>query len=150
MNIYFVMGISCSGKSTYIKNNFPNAIVIDLFDFQTNKRRPLTKDIIMESYQECMDALIQRINENKDKNVDIVMEHTLLRGIRRKPYIDAIRNVCDAPITAIVIIPPMYKLIERNKLRGFSGDATFIQDNLDVLEIPTIDEGFLKVEIVKE
>ena len=143
------MGITCSGKSKYIQSHFPNAIVIDLFTYQMGKSL-VDKDSIMETYQECMNELVKTIKNNIDNDIDIILEHTLLKAIRRKPYIDAVKSVCDIPIIAILINPPMNKLIERSKSRGFRGSSTFIQNNLDVLEIPTIDEGFEKVEIIQD
>ena len=34
MGIIIVAGPTCSGKSTFIKNNFPKHTKIDVFDFQ--------------------------------------------------------------------------------------------------------------------
>lgn len=149
MKIYFVIGISCSGKSKYIEDNFKDTIVVDLLDFQQNLIF-LTQDSIMESYQQCMDELIKQIKENKDKDIDIVLEHTMLKAIRRKVYIDAVKEVCDTPITAIVINPPMEVLKERSVKRGYKEDEQYIQSALDILEIPTIEEGFDSVKIIKE
>ena len=34
--IHFVIGPACSGKSYFIRKTFPNAVVVDIFDFQEN------------------------------------------------------------------------------------------------------------------
>jgi len=137
MKIVFVIGPACSGKSTYIKNNYHDYNVIDLYDFQKGHQYAT----ILDSYEKCKEALIESIKEGKDT----VMEHTLLREIRRKPYIDAIREITDAPIDIIVMKPSHEEFDKRCRLRGFDG-AT---DDFDILEIPTINEGYNEIKIIE-
>lgn len=143
MRIVFVMGIPASGKSTYIKDNFKDYKVIDLYDFQENS---FTFEDIWKSYMDCKDALIEAIKNGED----VVMEHTLLKGIRRKIYIDAIREITDEPIDIFLINPPLEILRERAKERKVYFDDEYILNQLNVLEIPTIDEGFRNVTIIEE
>lgn len=143
MRITFVMGLPASGKSTYIKNNFKDTKVIDLYDFQKNS---FTFEDIWKSYMDCKDALIEAIKNGED----VVMEHTLLKGIRRKIYIDAIREITNDPIDIIVINPPLEKLRDREKERKIYFNDECILNNLKVLEIPTIEEGFNSVTIIEQ
>lgn len=143
-NIKIVMGPACAGKSYFIKENFPTATVIDLYDYQ--KTRPyLNSEGIMESYEECKNALVEAIKENKE---EIVLEHTLLKAKRRKVYIDAIREVTDKPIIIYVVLPSREILKKFSKLRGVNYDDLDIDLILDVLEIPTKEEGFASVIMV--
>ena len=48
MGIIIVAGPTCSGKSTFIKNNFPKHTKIDVFDFQ-QKLDCFSVDNIMKS-----------------------------------------------------------------------------------------------------
>lgn len=98
MAIKIVMGPSCAGKSTFIKETFPQATVIDSFNFQKDF---MSINEIMQSYIDCKDALISTIKEGKD----VVLEHTLLKAKRRPMYIDAIREITDEPINIYVVMP---------------------------------------------
>lgn len=151
MKITFVMGIACSGKSTYISENFKDRKIIDLYDFQENK---FTYQEIYNSYIETENALIKAIKNGED----VVLEHTLLKGIRRKMYIDAVREITDEPIEIILINPEIKTMVNRRAERfGLSLDIEpncfedlelQIKEELSVLEIPTEDEGFSNVTII--
>ena len=145
MKITIVMGISGSGKSTYIKNHLKDRVVIDLWDFQKNYTF-FTQSNIIESYEKCM----KKLQEELKNGNDVVLEHTLLRGIRRKPYINAIREITNDPIECIVINPNLDILRDRKKERKIYYNDEEIQAELEVLEIPTIEEGFDNITIINE
>ena len=143
MQIIFVMGPACSGKSTYIKNNYPNFEVVDLYDFQENC---VDIESCWQSYYDCRDKLVEIIKSGKD----VVLEHTLLRAKRRVFYIDAVREITDEPIDIVLIKPDIDTLRERTKERKcFYGDQQLL-DALSVLEVPTIQEGFNSVTIIND
>ena len=144
MKIIFVIGPACAGKSTYIKNNFSDFEKIDLYDFQ--KDYPfLGYEEVVESYDKCKDALIEAIKSNKN----VVMEHTLLRAIRREVYIDAVKELGDYKIECVLIKPSAEVLADRQKQRGIPYSIERAKDELDVLEDPTEDEGFSKITIIE-
>lgn len=145
MQITFVMGMACSGKSSYIKKHFPNATIIDLYDFQKNKPF-LGYEEVVKSYEECKEAVLEAIKRGED----VVMEHTLLKAIRRKPYIDAIREITDAPIDIVLINPEIYTLAARCRRRGIYNDENYLRKNLEILEIPTKEEGFDNITIIED
>lgn len=139
MRIVFVIGPSCAGKSTYIKNHFDNYEVVDLYDFQRDFK-VITLDTILQSYEQCKSALINCIKQEKD----VVLEHTLLRAERRKPYIDAVKDLGDYNIDVIVIKPDKETLKERKKSRKCHTDTS----DLELLEMPTFEEGFDNILII--
>ena len=141
MSIIFVIGPSCAGKSTYIKENLPDYKIIDLFDFQDYKF--ITVENIMKSYYDCKDALIEAIKENEN----VVLEHTLLKAERRKIYIDAIKELGNFDIDIVVIKPDINTLMKQKALRGTN--IYQAQDELDLLEIPTKEEGFRNITIIE-
>ena len=143
MAVNIVMGPPCSGKSTFIKNTFPDATVIDLFDFQKNKPFA-TVESVMESYIEAKDALVAVLKENKK----VVLEHTLLRAIRREIYVNAIKEVTDEPINIYVLIPEKATFVEFSKRRKCPTDDRYIADLFGTLEIPTQNEGFDNVYVI--
>lgn len=144
MKITFVMGIPCSGKSTYIKNNFSDRKVIDLYDYQKNEKFT-TIETIKESYEKCKNALIDAIKNNED----VVMEHTLLRAIRRKVYIDAVKSITECPIEIVVINPDIKILKQRAEKRDIYNDDEYIKEMQNTLEIPTKEEGFSNIKIIE-
>ena len=144
MSIIIVAGPACAGKSTFIKENFPDREVVDLFDFQENLGL-ITVRTVLDSYAHCKDALIEKIKEGKP----VVLEHTLLKAIRRKYYIDAIREVTNEPIEIYYLLPDREIYREQLKLRELPCDDDFIDSSYLVAEIPTEDEGFDKVTIIR-
>lgn len=144
MKITFVMGIPCSGKSTYIKNNFSDRKVIDLYDYQKDEKFA-TIETIKKSYEKCKNALIDAIKNNED----VVMEHTLLRAIRRKDYIDAVKSITECPIEIVVINPDIKILKQRAEKRDIYNDDEYIKEMKNTLEIPTKEEGFSNIKIIE-
>ena len=135
--ITIVMGPPCAGKSTFIKKNFPDAKVIDLFDYQKDC---FTEADVWHSYEVCAAKLQKAIKENKE----VVLEHTLLKAIRRKYYVDKIREVTDENINIVCLIPSAKVLKERCKKRKTSYNSM----NLEILEKPKKKEGFSEITII--
>ena len=142
MSLTIVMGPSCSGKSHLIKERFSNAKVIDLYDFQ--ERGFVTVESIWQSYVDCAEALKEALKTGED----IVLEHTLLKRIRREWYIEQIREVTNDEIKIICIVPTVDELVEHAKLRGLHMSKSEAEAVLTVLEIPTRDEGYSSIEII--
>lgn len=148
MKITFVIGIPGSGKSTYISENFKDRKVIDLFDFQKpyNKKGWITKEEVWKSYEDTKEALLECIRNNED----VVLEHTFLRAIRRIPYLEAIKEITDYPIDIVVMKPSLEILRERWIKRKMYIEDDEILNFLNVLEIPSIEEGYSNVIIITE
>lgn len=146
MRVTFVMGIPGSGKSHFIKTTFDSKTkVIDLYDFQKNKN--CSYDDIWQSYQECQQALVNACKEGYE---NIILEHTMFKKCRRIPYIEAVRTVTNCPIDMVFICPSFDILVERQKQRGIYVSDKYIEDNLDVIEFPTKDEGYATIMVVTE
>ena len=166
MAIKIVMGVPCSGKSHFIKENFPDKKVLDLYSYQEKLRENQPAkffnigetnkivdyichseyEVVAKSYELIKDDMIECI-KNKE---DFIMEHTLLKAIRRKYYIDEIRKVTDEEIEIYVINPPDEKVVENSIKREVNYSLNEVKYHKEVLEIPTIEEGFSKVIIIEE
>ena len=148
MSITFVMGPAGVGKSTYIKDNLlsknKNLVIVDLYTYQENKI--LNQNGILQSYYDCLEDLIKAIKDGKD----VVLEHTLLKAIRREMYIKAIREISNEPIDIILIKPPLETIRERWKKREIYTSDFYIKANLDTLEIPTNEEGFNSIVVLED
>jgi predicted kinase len=143
MSVVFVIGPPCAGKSYFIKNNFKNYEIIDLYDFQ--KDIPfITAQEVLISYEKAKDALVKAIKEGKD----VVLEHTLLKAKRRIPYIEAVREVYGGHLECFAIIPNEETYLRRCKERGVSEYSGKV--NYSIYEEPQKEEGFDEVYIIKE
>lgn len=147
MSVIFVIGPSCAGKSTFIANRYPNLKKIDLYDYQSYllERKFYTIQDILKSYEDCKNAVVEAVKNNED----IVLEHTMLKAIRRKEYIDAIREVSDTPIGVVVIYPSDDKILEHADKRGVFMTQNELNDYREIFEEPKFSEGFSKITILR-
>lgn len=137
------MGPPCAGKSYFIRHNFPDFTVVDLFDFQEGIGSD--KEAIMQSYEDTKNALIDSLK----KNNDTVLEHTLLKAIRRRAYIDAVRENSQSPIDVYVIVPDYEEWKRNSDLRGCWSFQEMYEGYIKTLEMPTQEEGFANIYVVK-
>ena len=136
--INFVIGPACSGKSTFIKNTFHDALVIDLWDYQKGYKY-FTVENILESYEDAKDILIEAIKERGHHQ--IVLEHTMLKKERRAEYIKAIREITDEPINCFVLKPSMEAYKEFCRRRDVTPSTLEVQ----LLQDPKPEEGFASI-----
>lgn len=139
--IYLIMGIPGVGKTTYIKEHFKkDVIVLDLYTFQC-------KYGAFQGYYELMKELKEKIKDDSRNGRDIVVEHTLLKGKRRREYVEAIREVTDEEILLVFIDKTddeiFKQLMERYERMGFVIDEKLkditkkeIKVNRETLEVP--------------
>lgn len=139
MQITFIMGIPGAGKSTYIKNTYDdeNFIKLDLLDYQQllweDWEMP-TVELVFESYTNLLEGIENSIKYGKD----IIVEHTLLKAIRRKIYLDALKKY-DVKLKIICIKVKKEDYIFKTRY----------DDYMDVLEEPTLEEGWDEVGIIE-
>ena len=144
MSVIFVIGPAGVGKSTYIAEHFPEYKKVDLFDFQEDF---MTVNRVWQSYLDCAEALKTALKENEN----VVLEHTLLKAHRRTMYIEAVREITDAPIDIYVILPDVKTTMERRIARGFgfiSEKST--KEEIDMCDIPTKNDGFREIHVIRE
>lgn len=142
MKIIFVMGPSCAGKSTFIKKNFPDMKVLDLFEYE--ERIGFSIPAIKEAYKQIEKDLVDCVKNNED----IIMEHTLLKAIRREVYIKAIKEVSDSPIIGYFLLPSDDEIKANAKKRRVKMSDSELKNVREILDIPSIEEGFSEIHIV--
>ena len=143
MSVIIVAGPPCAGKSTFIKKNFPDRTVIDVYDYQQSI---VSVESVMQSYYDCKDALVLALQRGES----VVLEHTLLKAKRRPMYIDAIRSITDQDIDIYFIVPNLETYIQRQRSRNCYRGEEDSQMTLDIIELPTKEEGFNNVYIIIE
>ena len=133
MKIIFVMGPSCAGKSTFIKKNFPDMKVLDLFEYE--ERIGFSIPAIKEAYKQIEKDLVDCVKNNED----IIMEHTLLKAIRREVYIKAIKEVSDSPIIGYFLLPSDDEIKANAKKRRVKMSDSELKNVREILDIPSIE-----------
>jgi len=150
MRIIFVIGPTNAGKSTFIKEHFPGAKIIDMLNYQASVwpyDGKNTIEVALERYVQAKDALQLAIKNGYET---IVLEHTLLKKARRTMYIDAVKELGDYPIECYIIVPSKnyyYQLSRNLKDAGISAYEYYLL-NLSLLEIPD-EQEFDSLHIVK-
>jgi len=148
--VIFVIGLPASGKSYFIKNNFPNAKVVDLFNYQHEYDSYMS---VIDSYFKSLADLVNEViyQENYGTGQDVVLEHTLVKSKRRNIYIDAIRDYCGKDIECFYTDPTAKQYAKTvNYREGITRDIDDYQiekaqSMLSQFDIPTIEEGFHSV-----
>lgn len=140
--LHIVMGMPNAGKSHFIKNNdkFKDLFTLDLWNFQENIDYNNYYDSVMESYAELKEKVIEAFNFTDE----VVMEHTLLKKIRRDWYYeDFYKEIPNLEIELYLIQPSQERFIENSKIRHQSEfvDKTLYSQYLNVLEIPDATEN---------
>lgn len=137
-----VMGPTCSGKSHLIREKYTNAKIVDLYDFQ---RYGMSVSEVWQSYVDCAEALKVALKENDN----VVLEHTLLKRIRREWYFEQIREVYSGDIHIVCMYPTAEQLSANAKKRGLHMSLEQANDMLQTLEFPSEDEGYASINIVE-
>ena len=149
--IYMMVGAAGAGKSTYIKNHFPDAFDVsrDVARFDTMEK--YNTDDYFAHEKEAFDTYINRINSAiKCGWRFIVLDATHLTPKARKRVLKRINIPKDAKLYAVVVRPTLEKHIKQNAQRTGKAfvpvDAIVKQYNSYVE--PTCEEGFDNVIIL--
>jgi tRNA uridine 5-carbamoylmethylation protein Kti12 len=152
----FLVGIPCSGKSTYVEKlksmkYWENAVVLSTDNYieEQAKRLGMTYN---EVFQDCIDESTRQMEiafiEAKDKGKDIIFDQTNLSIKARKKKLAKLpsfypRGVIYFPIS-------LEEALRRNENReGKYIPKSVLKRMYHQFEVPTIEEGFDYVEKVK-
>lgn len=153
--VVFVIGLPRSGKSSFIKENFKEAKILDIWDYQHQSDSYIET---VDGYMEILKDLIHEIvinEEYAEEPSTIVLEHTLIKSYRRPLYIAAIQSMCgqynldiDCYYTYPTAKQYTYMYYKDN---GWDLDAMFdyrvqgSQSLLNQFDIPSKEEGFSNI-----
>ncbi len=149
MRIVFVMGPVFSGKSIYIKKQFPDARVVKMKVYDEFISSASTNDMMYEltenAHYYCREALVNTVRA-AGENETVVLEHPMLKRDARDFFLNAVREVTDRPVECVVLKtdPEEVKEIADHQ-------PAFIRlhdSEIGVMDIPGEDEGFCSVTIV--
>ena len=158
--IYITSGVSGSGKSTYIKNHNLHSVSSD----------EIVEDYAKENgfnYTEAFDEIqskklfgainsifFDNIVHNIKSGKDFVIDRTSLNSFTRKSLVELVRtNGDNVEIVVVYFDIPKETIIKRLREREAKtgkGIPDFVIDKqFENFTIPTVDEGFNRLEIVK-
>jgi predicted kinase len=158
MTVKIVMGTALSGKTYFIKENFPESEILSVGEYQKRimnemdvpKYLPMHKhiEILQKANDQIKNDMVERLSQYKD----VIMEHTLFKAMRRKEYLEAFRAVTNEPVDIYVMQPSDEQLQiniqsdESIRDRGIG----WIKSEMRQIEIPNIAEGFAHVYVVND
>lgn len=149
--IYMMVGAAGAGKSTYIKNHFPDAFDVSRDRARFDVMAKYNTDDYFAHEKEAFDTYISRINNAiKCGWETVVLDATHLTPKSRKKVLCHINIPNDAKLYAVVVRPTLEKHIKQNAQRTGKAfvpvDAIVKQYNSYVE--PTCEEGFDNVIIL--
>ena len=158
MTVKIVMGTALSGKTHFIKENFPESEILSVGEYQKRimgemdvpKYLPMYKhiEILQKANDQIKNDMVERLSQDKD----VIMEHTLFKAMRRKEYLEAFRTVTNEPVDIYVMQPSdeqlQINILSYEAIRD-SGIG-WIKSEMRQIEIPNIAEGFAHVYIVND
>ena len=88
MKVKIMSGISGSGKSTYIKNHFPDAMVCSADHFFLNEKGEYVFDVknLSKAHGECLKKFVAIVGFVSDKDAVIVVDNTNTTPVEIAPY----------------------------------------------------------------
>ena len=149
--IYMMVGAAGAGKSTYIKNHFPDAFDVSRDRARFDVMAKYKTDDYFAHEKEAFNTYINRINSAIERGWEtVVLDATHLTPKSRKKVLCRINIPKDAKLYAIVVRPTLEKHIKQNAQRTGKAfvpvDAIVKQYNSYVE--PICEEGFDNVIIL--
>ena len=149
--IYMMVGAAGAGKSTYIKNHFPDAFDVSRDRARFDIMAKYKTDDYFAHEKEAFDTYINRINSAIERGCEtVVLDATHLTPKSRKKVLCRINIPKDAKLYAVVVRPTLEKHIQQNAQRtgkAFVPVDAIVKQYNSYIE-PTCEEGFDNVIIL--
>lgn len=152
-NLIFVIGVSATGKTYFINENYKDKDVdiLNVYDYQQRAydEAGYGKNIPLEAEFRCLykanNDLLEDIIERLKARRNVVVEQTLFRMKRRLAYIDEIRKSVDVYITFYVMRPSDARWEANIKERKLRGTLQSYKSLAAQIEFPNQAEGIDKI-----
>lgn len=142
MNLYILIGLSASGKSTYAQTTLENCTYIS----SDKIREELSFYEDQSRNNEVFQILHKRVDKALSNGEDVVVDATNITIKSRKPIIE-IGKKYKAKIIGILFVCPVASLQYYDSLREHSVGTEVISKQLKKFEVPFIEEGFDDIKI---
>jgi len=144
--LILLIGIPLSGKSTFIRENYPNTIVISRDElvmevFGSNDYNKAFREV---NHKEVDKLLNSRLVSASQSNEDVIIDMTNMTSKRRKSTLIHFTNFYKEAIVFPILSDEEYE--RRNKIRTVTENKSIplsiLKSMMDTYEPPTKDEGF--------
>ncbi len=153
--VTFVIGATASGKTTFIKKNFPNTedtVFLNVYDYQqaAYKEAGFGGAIPFKEEFKCLykanENLLLDIITVLKQGKNIIVEQTLYKSKRRIGYIDVIRNIFKDIKIEVYVMHPSDSVWEKYVTeRRLANSFQRLKNNAEEIEFPNPSEGFDKI-----
>ena len=151
--VFILVGLPLSGKSTWIRRNYPDAKVISRDDlvlevYGSDNYSEAFKNVDQKEVDRTLDLRLKDSNLNKE---NVIVDMTNLTTKRRK---QTLRYFSDDYYKEVVVFPILdkdeysYRNKERNERENKWIPPFVITSMLESYIVPTLDEGFDKITIL--
>lgn len=146
MTIRIVMGTGFSGKTYFISKTFPNTEILSVGEYQRNLKNTENDylSLLLKANDQIKEDWVEKIKNHEN----VILEHTLFKAKEEKEYIDAIREVSDDLIDIYVMQPSKEQLLINTD--HDEDEVKALMFDMIQIEIPTTQEGFAHVYVVKD
>jgi predicted kinase len=150
--LILLIGIPLSGKSTFIRENYPNIIVISRDElvmevFGSNDYNKAFREV---NHKEVDKLLNSRLVSASQSNEDVIIDMTNMTSKRRKSTLIHFTNFHKEAIVFPILSDEEYE--RRNKIRTVTENKSIplsiLKSMMDTYEAPTKDEGFDDIVIL--
>ena len=147
--IFILIGVPMSGKSTWVRENYPNTKVISRDDIvlevhQSNDYNRAFKEV---NHKEVDKILNDRLSTASKLNENVIIDMTNMTSKRRISTLRYFTNFYKEAVVFPVLSNDEYE--RRNKIRTVNENKSIpmgiIKSMLDSYQEPTGDEGFDKI-----
>lgn len=144
--IFILIGVPMSGKSTWIKNNYPNTKVIsrDNIVLEVHGSNDYNKAFKEVNHKEVDKLLNSRLISASQSNEDVIIDMTNMTSKRRKSTLRHFTNFYKEAIVFPILSDDEYE--RRNNIRTVTENKSIplsiLKSMMDTYEPPTKEEGF--------
>lgn len=144
--IFILIGVPMSGKSTWIKNNYPNTKVISRDDIvlEVHGSNDYNKAFKEVNHKEVDKLLNSRLVIASQSNEDVIIDMTNMTSKRRKSTLNHFTNFYKVAVVFPLLSNDEYE--RRNKIRTVTENKSIplsiLKSMMDTYEPPTKDDGF--------
>lgn len=147
----FVIGVTATGKTYFIKEHYSNQNVeiLNVYDYQQRAYdeavvgNRISFDMHFQCLRQANAKLLEDVIAELAKGRNVVVEHTLYKAKRRIAYIDEIRRQFGDVVTiAFYVMQPTDERWEANFIkRGLQDEMERCKRDAAGLEFPNVAEG---------
>jgi predicted kinase len=151
---YQLIGVPGAGKSTWIKNqNWVEEFVVVSTDAWVEREAERVGKTYSEIFDEYMpkavELMVNQVENAREKNLDIIWDQTSVSIKSRKRKFNMLPDY--EHIAVVFPTPNEYELSRRLASRPGKSIPDFVMRSMvENFDIPTLDEGFTEIRIVKE